>query len=312
MKVPQTVREPELLLKEMRTQVVPLRKTPPPAVYTAKIEPGQTLQGRPFQDPDLEGTLKRWELMQQVQSQLSRDADGKPLGTAQYDPQTNMFVVRDTPAAQARIAQVIEAVEQSGGNVNVAPKKALDGKVTAFSGEIGLVVISIGKDDGALEGDEFTVYRGGDFVARIVLDRTDRRWSAGKVVLKKSEPRVADDVSNLRFVLPGPQARFKVVSESNGLLRLRATDISVVAGNYLAIQRNSRFVALIRVERASATDCDAVVLPGLSVGRILPEDDAAAIINPRAYLAGLPADVRGDLASRANQQSMRAKMGLKE
>jgi hypothetical protein len=71
--------------------------------------------------------------------------------------------------------------------------------------EIGLVVISIGKDDGVLEGDEFTVYRGGDFVAKIQIDRSDRKWSAGKVVLKKSDPRVADDVSNHIFV-SGPRS----------------------------------------------------------------------------------------------------------
>jgi hypothetical protein len=84
--------------------------------------------------------------------------------------------------------------------VGVAPKRALEGKVTAVATEIGLVVISIGKDDGVLESDEFTVYRGGDFVAKIVIDRSDRTWSAGKVVLKKTEPRVADDVSNHIFV----------------------------------------------------------------------------------------------------------------
>jgi hypothetical protein len=103
------------------------------------------------------------------------------------------------------LEEKIHAIAQAGGNVNVAPKKALEAKVTAVANEIGLVVISIGKDDGVLEGDEFTVYRGGDFVAKIVIDRSDRKWSAGKVVLKKTEPRVADDVSNHIFV-SGPRA----------------------------------------------------------------------------------------------------------
>jgi hypothetical protein len=87
-----------------------------------------------------------------------------------------------------------------GGNSNAAPKKALEAKVTAVANEIGLVVISIGRDDGVLEGDEFTVYRDGDFVAKIEIDRSDRKWSAGKVVLKRTEPRVADNVSNHIFV----------------------------------------------------------------------------------------------------------------
>ena len=89
---------------------------------------------------------------------------------------------------------------QLGVKVDIAPKKPLNGKVTAVANEIGLVVISIGKDDGVMEGDEFTVYRGGDFVAKIQVDRADRRWSAGKVVLKKTDPRVADDVSNHIYV----------------------------------------------------------------------------------------------------------------
>ena len=103
------------------------------------------------------------------------------------------------------LEEKINAIAQAGGNVNVAPKKALEGKVTAVANEIGLVVISIGKDDGVIEGDEFTIYRGGDFVAKIVVDRSDRKWSAGKVVLKKTDPRVADDVSNHIFV-SGPRA----------------------------------------------------------------------------------------------------------
>jgi hypothetical protein len=103
------------------------------------------------------------------------------------------------------LEEKMNAIAQAGGNVNVAPKKALEAKVTAVANEIGLVVISIGKDDGVLEGDEFTVYRGGDFVAKIQIDRSDRKWSAGKVVLKKSDPRVADDVSNHIFV-SGPRS----------------------------------------------------------------------------------------------------------
>jgi hypothetical protein len=74
--------------------------------------------------------------------------------------------------------------------------KALEGRVTAVANEIGLVVLSIGSDDGVKEGDEFAVLRSGDFVAKIKIDRTDRKWCAGKVVLKKDDPRVMDTVSN--------------------------------------------------------------------------------------------------------------------
>jgi hypothetical protein len=98
------------------------------------------------------------------------------------------------------LEEKINAINLAGGNVQVAPRKTLDGKVTAVANEIGLVVISVGKDAGVLEGDEFTIFRGGDFVAKIVIDRADRSWAAGKVVLKKTDPRVADDASNHIFV----------------------------------------------------------------------------------------------------------------
>lgn len=99
----------------------------------------------------------------------------------------------------------INHLNQMGIKTEVAPKRALEGKVTAVANEIGLVVISVGKDAGVGEGDEFTVYRGGDFVAKIVIDRADRKWAAGKVVLKKVDPRVADDVSN-QIVVSAPRA----------------------------------------------------------------------------------------------------------
>ncbi len=31
-------------------------------------------------------------------------------------------------------------------------------------------------------------------MARIVIDRVDRKWAAGKIVEKKNDPKVADDV----------------------------------------------------------------------------------------------------------------------
>ena len=80
--------------------------------------------------------------------------------------------------------------------------KALEGKVTAVANEIGLVVVSIGASDGVKEGDEFTIYRSGDFVAKIKIDRTDSKWCTGKVVLKRDDPRIMDAVSN-RMVVSG-------------------------------------------------------------------------------------------------------------
>jgi hypothetical protein len=81
--------------------------------------------------------------------------------------------------------------------------KALSGTVTAVAGDLGMVVISLGRDAGVREGDEFTVFRGNMFVGKIAVDRVDRAWSSGRLVLKgKEEPRVGDGVS--RNALAGP------------------------------------------------------------------------------------------------------------
>lgn len=112
-------------------------------------------------------------------------------------------MAREKKLLEERIAHL----NLMGIRTEVAPKQALQGKVTAVAPEIGLVVISIGRAAGVSEGDEFTVYRGGDFVAKIVIDKADQRWSAGRIVLKKQDPRVADDVSNQIMVsAPKPGA----------------------------------------------------------------------------------------------------------
>jgi hypothetical protein len=71
----------------------------------------------------------------------------------------------------------------------------LTGKVTAVANEIGLVVVSVGADDGVLPGDEFTVTREKIVIAKIRIDRVDRKWAAGKVVEQRGPPLVADDVA---------------------------------------------------------------------------------------------------------------------
>lgn len=223
------------------------------------------------------------------------------------------------------LEEKMNGITQTGGNVNVAPKKALEGKVTAVANDIGLLVISIGKDDGVLEGDDFTVYRGGDFVAKVSIDRSDRKWAAGKVVLKKADPRVADDVSNHIFVsaprdieaklactVPSLELDVVSVAEDGNSVRLSSSTLTAVPNQVFAVVRGGRFVAMVRVDQVSGLQAEARPLRNLSAGRILPGDRAVHVSDPKAYLAALPVEVRMDLASRANQKLMRAKMGLKE
>ena len=143
---------------------------------------------------------------------LAKALDSKNLAVSelQYARQASEKLAQDLAELEVKhvdmakdkkhMEEKLNHLVQLGVKVDIAPKKPLEGKVTAVANEIGLVVISIGKDDGVMEGDEFTVYRGGDFVAKIQIDRADRRWSAGRVVLKKTDPRVADEVSNHIYV----------------------------------------------------------------------------------------------------------------
>jgi hypothetical protein len=58
------------------------------------------------------------------------------------------------------------------------------------------VTVNLGQGQGVLEGDEFTIYRGDEFVAKIQVERVERLWSSGRVVLKKDDPRIGDSASN--------------------------------------------------------------------------------------------------------------------
>ncbi len=96
-----------------------------------------------------------------------------------------------------RTKEIIAELNKRGVQTDlVTPSRVLEAKVTAVDANIGLVIVSIGRDDGVLEGNEFTIYRGSNFVAKIVVDKVDRKWSAARVTLKKEDPRVSDDVSN--------------------------------------------------------------------------------------------------------------------
>jgi len=80
------------------------------------------------------------------------------------------------------------------------PRTPIDATVTAVANEIGLVVLSVGKDDRVQVGDDFTIYRKGELVAKVKIDRADRKWSAGKVTYRHGEPRIGDAVSNYIYL----------------------------------------------------------------------------------------------------------------
>jgi hypothetical protein len=227
------------------------------------------------------------------------------------------------PRELAREKKVLEErinrLSQMGVRTDVAPKKPQEGKVTAVAPEVGLVVISIGKDDGNFEGDEFTVYRGGDFVAKIQLDRADRRWAAGKIVLKKSDPRVGDDVSNHLYVnaqgklLTRPAAGMEEVEvqpAGEGQVALKADGwTNLQKGRVFSISRDRKFVAIVRIIEGDGKQARAAIVKTLSIGQPQAGDKGRLVIDLGTFLATLPDETRQDLASRRSLAEMRVKMG---
>jgi antitoxin (DNA-binding transcriptional repressor) of toxin-antitoxin stability system len=139
-----------------------------------------------LEGPKATADLLREEQLKQAVRAAFQEAELKAMSGAKPSPVPAVT----TPAA---VPDIVRPGQPT-------PRAPIDTFVTAVASEIGLVVISAGKDDRVQVGDEFTVFRKGEYVARIKIDRSDRKWSAGKVTARNSEPRVGDEVSNYMYL----------------------------------------------------------------------------------------------------------------
>jgi len=59
---------------------------------------------------------------------------------------------------------------------------------------MNLAILSVGSDNGVQAGMEFTIYRGPEFVTKVVIEKADNEWSSCRSVLEfqKSRPQVDD------------------------------------------------------------------------------------------------------------------------
>lgn len=70
------------------------------------------------------------------------------------------------------------------------------GKVKRVDLSFGIVVISVGEDDGVKAGMEFTVYRGDGYVGKVIVEDVDKDYSLARVDGTVSqEVKVGDNVS---------------------------------------------------------------------------------------------------------------------
>lgn len=74
--------------------------------------------------------------------------------------------------------------------------KSIEGKIVTFSATSQIAIISPGSSVGTQVGMRFTVYRGDEFIATIVVKEVAKDWSAAVVESKYLEPQAGDLVSN--------------------------------------------------------------------------------------------------------------------
>lgn len=84
--------------------------------------------------------------------------------------------------------QITSQLKGRGINVSglLGKEKPLDGIVTAIDAKLPIVMLSVGKDDGVEKGYQFTVYRGSEYIGRVVVEEVYKDASAGRVVKEMS------------------------------------------------------------------------------------------------------------------------------
>ena len=73
----------------------------------------------------------------------------------------------------------------------------LKGRVSAVNGELNIVVLSIGRDDKVEAGYEFTIYRGSEYVGKVVIDKVDKDFCSGysRKEVEKAPIEVGDNAT---------------------------------------------------------------------------------------------------------------------
>ena len=94
------------------------------------------------------------------------------------------------------LQKVVDGMRERGIDVDVIPSPRLDAKVRGTAPELGLVVVSVGADEGVTRGMKFTVFRGPEFVCTVTIENVERTWASGRILVKQMDPRVGDDATN--------------------------------------------------------------------------------------------------------------------
>ena len=176
-------------LLALTVAVILAAQTPPSEVDKLKAE----LDRQTFRNADLQRQLDAAKELKIEWEKLQAEMQAKAAKIAELQAQVDVAKARkEQGAAAVALTKIAPPLVPVTSPVPAAPLQ--EGKVTALANEIGLVVLSLGFDDGVREGRVYSIVRDGETVATIKIDRVDAKWSAGKVMSKSAEVRVGDGV----------------------------------------------------------------------------------------------------------------------
>jgi hypothetical protein len=140
-------------------------------------------------DSEKDARVKAEAVQAQLQRQLDDEVSGRKAGEASLGEANRKIAELD--------AVVQGYTEKYGGNVAVQPAVG-PGKVLAVDNAAGLVVISLGAEDGLKNGYEYIVSRGNQYVATVKVIDAQAKKSTGLVVsgMQKQPVSAGDTVSN--------------------------------------------------------------------------------------------------------------------
>ncbi len=112
------------------------------------------------------------------------------------------YLLRQIKLLRERVDQLQQQLQQvgmqqtsAGGESGVDPVgPPIKGKIVSVSDD--MAAINVGKADGVAEGMRFTVFRGANYLAELVVTRVEADKSVGRLELRKQTVQLNDDAWN--------------------------------------------------------------------------------------------------------------------
>jgi SMC interacting uncharacterized protein involved in chromosome segregation len=88
-------------------------------------------------------------------------------------------------------------VEKFGSLADVMNPPTIKARVTAVDNNLNIVMLSVGRDDGVKKGFAFTVYRGNEYIGKVIIDKVEADYASGYSVkeLEQGAIQVGDDAT---------------------------------------------------------------------------------------------------------------------